>query len=604
MGRYTGLTAAQLAAQRERAAAAQRAANEAAAKARQAANEAAAKARQEANQNKTTTSSTPPALPSGVVLSSRPPGSVGEGGQGASGGSGLGSGFTGSGGGGVGTTPPSSTPPIMGDKIPTITFMGEVMPIDATSGWEATAGGAEAVASWNYLRDQVESVFTDLEGSFEAMTTSSIVAEDIATVTEVGAGVTADMVGLPEVLFSGGLLLAVGLFGWFETWIAQFIPNPGIFGFYPLHFIKKGIADGGASLEHQAMGIADKIALVFVSPIRQILGLFQRSHNATARAHHKIAYVVNTTIPNATKGLLDQANAYTDSQVAGFTTTITDAIASVRADLMTQIDNAEAAAKAHADRALQRLDAELVKQLTGDETTLASLANTITVTMPADIAAATATAVAKQDAMLTASVQSLHDQITALQTTITTATANVTTAQTSIAKSQANITALQSQQTVDETAISTERSMIATAQEDLLTNTTIITDAMNKITGISSTLGTVQAAQQLNTAQLAPFEGIGAVALPTVIATIAATLSSLKTKVDTCTVDTCDPTKPNNIRNVLKDLLGLMSAAGELAFIAEAIRDPLGTADTLAPGLDAIDSGAQATLGTLLGLLD
>ena len=50
-------------------------------------------------------STSPPPLPAGVVLSSRPPGSVGEGGLGASGGSGLGSGFTGGGAGGANSAP-------------------------------------------------------------------------------------------------------------------------------------------------------------------------------------------------------------------------------------------------------------------------------------------------------------------------------------------------------------------------------------------------------------------------------------------------------------------------------------------------------------------
>ncbi len=148
-----------------------------------------------------------------------------------------------------------------------------------------------------------------------------------------------------------------------------------------------------------------------------------------------------------------------------------------------------------------------------------------------------------------------------------------------------------------------QRQLIVTAQSDILSNITSIQDLNTKITGISNTLAPVQAAQQLNTTQLAPFEGIGAVALPTVLATLSSIINNIKTKVDECMVDNCDTTSPNNIRNVLRNLLGLMSAAGEIGFIAEAIRDPSGTANALAPILDSIDSGANTTWDALIGLL-
>jgi len=185
---------------------------------------------------------------------------------------------------------------------------------------------------------------------------------------------------------------------------------------------------------------------------------------------------------------------------------------------------------------------------------------------------------------------------------MTALTTRITTDETVIAAAQAAIQNLSSAETVDEQAIAAQQATITAAQVDIATSTTAISDLETQITGVSDTLGPVRAAQQLNTSQLAPFEVIGAVALPTVLATLSATLSSLKTQVDTCTVDNCDTTNPNNIRNVLRDLLALFVATAEIGFIAEAVKDPIGTASALAPGLDAIDASAFSLLNNLLSL--
>jgi hypothetical protein len=92
------------------------------------------------------------------------------------------------------------------------------------------------------------------------------------------------------------------------------------------------------------------------------------------------------------------------------------------------------------------------------------------------------------------------------------------------------------------------------------------------------------------------------VGLTAVVATIATSIKNIQTQIDTCLVDNCDQTKPNNIHNILKDILGAITAASEIAFIAEAVHDPLGTANLLAPTLDGIDSAAVATLNALLDL--
>ena len=123
-----------------------------------------------------------------------------------------------------------------------------------------------------------------------------------------------------------------------------------------------------------------------------------------------------------------------------------------------------------------------------------------------------------------------------------------------------------------------------------------------KITGINNRLNVTDANVALNTSAISELKALIPVGLIATLATLTSGLGALKTKVDTCMVDACDTTGPNGLRTQLLALLALLTDAGELAFIAEAIRDPLGTADTLAPGLDAIDAGAVNLLNSLLSL--
>lgn len=499
----------------------------------------------------------------------------------------------------------------------------------------------------DYFRDVIENDLPDLGAQFEAMSASALETSTLVAVTEIGAEVTATMEGIEPLSFAAALLLAMYVSGWIVQKVAAVFPNPSLFGWHPLGFIKDGLNSMGAEWEHAALDIADYVKHFLMQPIRMILSIFQRVANAISSAHNKIAHLANVIIPTVAADAVQRAENYTvnqvhnlDTQVSGAVdrltslpgegaarTLISDAVKygglgwmvtaigagavvaadefakSVGATAQQHLTTATQKVAQNAQTAINTLHDQLVRQLTGDENALSALATTVNTTVPAEIMSQVQKAQATDAQNLSRTAQGLQGQINALQTQLNTLTSRIANDEQVVATATAHISALENAQTVDAAAITTQRQLIATAQSDIISNITSIKDINTQITGISNTLAPVQAAQQLNTAQLSPFEGMGDIALPTLLATLSSTLTNLKTKVDTCSVETCDPSSPLHIKNQLMSLLGLLTAAGEIGFIAEAVRDPLGVAASLAPILDSIDSGAEDTLNTILGLL-
>lgn len=510
-----------------------------------------------------------------------------------------------------------------------------------------TPSSNAASDAFDYFRNTIEQVAPDLQGSFDVMSGSGIYAGVDVALAEVGAGVTADMVGIEPLGFAAAAMLGMYISGWILTKVAQFFPNPSFFGFRPLNFMVEGISNLGKEWEHTALSVVDYVAHVILQPVRVVTGLFQRIGNAISSAHNKIAVLANTVIPMTVADGVARSEAYVTDQVHNIATQVQGAvtrlsgnisaaqakalvsdahryggvgwdITAIAASAIVAADDYAAAVgrvaaadlatatqkvASDAQTALNDLHTALARQLSGDESVMSALAQTVNVTVPAEIMTQVTKAQATEQQRLNEASSRLQGEIDSLQAQLSTLTQRIANDEQIVATANARIDTLQGRATVDETQITTQRQLILTAQSDILSNITSIKDINTTITGISNTLAPVVAAQQLNTTQLAPFEGIGAIALPTVLASLSSTLSNLKTKVDTCTIDNCDPQSPNNIRNVLRDLLGAMTAAGEIGFIAEAIRNPEGTANVLAPLLDSIAGGAKTTFDDLMGLL-
>jgi hypothetical protein len=552
--------------------------------------------------------------------------------------------------------PPPSTPPIIN---PTSTDVISTTAIAAgLNGY--FNGDDESVANyidetgdqpsidnaWDYFVNQIEEVFANDEGLLEATAGTAFGVETGITVAEVGAGVTAEIGGIEAVGFAGALLLGEYVFGWILQRVGEGFPNPSIFGFRPLNFILVGITSIGNKIGNAATQQAEFVINILIQPIRMLVGLFGRAVNAIAGAHDKTARIVQHTVPTA----LQNAKDYTDQQLTDYQNVIAgDAETALAAmqpppdiaqarqiiananqygtlvwrlealaagaiiaagtytdntatQTQAQIAAAKAQAETDAQNAIKSAQADLISRLTGDETTLSAISNELVTTIPNEIATQASENTATENQALTAQVSGLQSQITALQSQITTLANQNATATVAITNATATLNELQAQGELDEGAIAQQQQIITAAQTTIANNTTAISDLYTQMTSISDTLAPIQAQQQLQASQISTINTDLDLTIPAALATLSTTLTNLKTQVDECSVDNCDTTNPNNIRNVLRDLLALFTATAEIGFIAQAINDPLGTANALAPILDSIDSSALSTLDLLLEL--
>lgn len=456
--------------------------------------------------------------------------------------------------------------------------------------------------AWDYFIQQIDEVFTGLEGSFDGLAATAVDVSVSVEVAEVAAGVTADIGGIEVIGFGLALLAGEYVTGWILQQVGNYFPDPSIFGWRPLNFIREGITNVGNQFAGSAENLAVDVVNFITQPIRMLTGLFQRIFNNHAATHNKIATVVNTTIPNATAGIQTAAENYTDAKVTTSLVQAEDYADTLRNELENDITTAKADAEQAALTDATNVQQNLIGRLQGDEATLSALSTEVTVTIPNELEAEINESVATENAALTAQLSPIKTELAELEQQVQNEQSAIATANATITAAQSNIASLQSAAEVDEDAIAQQQATIETAQTDIATSTTAISDLYTQITGISDTLAPIQATQQLQTNQISSINTDLDLAIPTALATISATLNTLKTDVDECMVDNCNTGNPNNIRNVLKDLLELFTAAAEIGFIAEAVRDPLGTASALAPILDTLDSSAVDTLNLLLEL--
>ncbi len=542
--------------------------------------------------------------------------------------------------------PPPTTGP-NGEVVPAGYVPGAPLEVLLASSGQPWQDSNVASDAWDYLRGVWgNEIGAKVEGVFEEMAASPVDLELATALPEATAGVAFSIDALPAVAFAVASLLAEYINGWVIGKVADLFPNPSLFGWHPLGFLKDGLNSLSIAIEDNAKSQLHIVQSILVTPTRFIIGLFQRLGNFGRATHNNLAHTVTTTIPMSVSDGVKRAEAYVTTELhnvavqiqgamdrlatypseseakayiadahryggIGWDVTAAAASAIVAADQVTSetarnlqvnINTTAARVATDAKNNLDTLNTHLVSLIDANTNDITTLSTTVDVTLPADIANKVAAAQKVDATNLTNTTLKLQGEIDTINSEIATLTSRINDDEVKIATAQNDIATLQGQQVVDTTAIDAQRQLIATARSDIASNITTIADLNTKITGISNTLAPVQAVQKLNVSQLAPFETPGAIALPAVLATLSSTLSQLKTKVDTCVVENCDPLSPNNIKNVLKDLLGLMTAAGEIGFIAQAINDPQGTANALAPFLDGIDTSAVDTLNALLSL--
>jgi hypothetical protein len=356
----------------------------------------------------------------------------------------------------------------------------------------------------------------------------------------------------------------------------------------------------------QGMAAADSliqpIVAPFETPIRAILGLFQRAFNAITGAHNKVATLHNTTIPKAQADAVASANEYTNASIA---TLQGDAVAA-QAKLVTDQDAAIAAAKLESasgtTMAFTLFHDALMARIAEDTTTYNAIESEIATELPLEVGNAAQAAAATEDQALSAQATTSQTTLDALNNKLTNAENGVTVARTNIAAAEEQLAVLLPSPAASQTEITALQRTITTSTDDINQLIQTIDDLESQITGVSDTLGRVHTTQALRTINHTPTEIGAVVGLATVVGLMAKTLWSLKTKVDTCMVDNCDTTNPNNIHNILKDILASITAASEIGYVTSAIADPVGFANAQAPVMEGVDASAVSLLNSILGI--
>lgn len=470
------------------------------------------------------------------------------------------------------------------------------------SGFSKTPEGQAVESAWDKFRSVIDEDFYNLEQAFELIGSSTLDAGTGIALTETAAGAEVTIEALPFVALSAAILAGEYAFGWLIKKVGQLFPNPSILGWHPLGFIQHGLINMGNGFEGSARGLGGDIIGVFRTPVHQILGMLERVGNALVGAHNKSRTIVKERIPAAVDESVAKATVYADASVATLQGDQAAALARLAQDTADAIQAGKIDAASATTKTLETLQAGIMERVADDQTTLDAIESALSTQLPLQVAADVAAAEASQNAALIAAALVLAESITNLAGQVTSHQSAISSLESQIRAAEALIEGATGTDPATQAAIKYQEGLIVTYQSDILTNVKAIEGLESQITAKSTTLGQIHTVQQLRTTQNTSNEVVAVAALATVVATVAKAVYSLKTKVDQCMVDRCNPSGPHGLKTELLALLALLTDAGELAFIAEAVRDPLGTADTLAPGLDAIDAAAVSTLDALLSL--
>ena len=507
--------------------------------------------------------------------------------------------------------PTPSSGGVGGGGIPGINAPAPSLP-PGLAGWNAPpkfpitgivegVGAAEAAGAWGTFLDETEGL-VEINTSLDAIAAASLEAGTAITLAEVGGGIVAAIADLPEIAVAGGMVIIFYIVGKIMVFIGKHFPNPSLFGWHPLNFILKGVQDMGQAMVDTAQLVMRPIVALLLTPIHLIESLFQRTTNTIAGAHNKTTTLHNVTIPQAQRDAVATSNNYTDTELIALRDNLTTAIDKLRTDTTNAIADVRTAAINDTKSEFAALDTQLLAKLAGDEATVATLASEIQTTLPAEIQTAVNDAKAAEQQQLNATAANLQSQITSLNQQIATAQAGIASAVQTITSAESTLAQLEANGVTTGAEIQALQTTITTATDDYNQLVQTVTDLNNQITGISQTLGTVQSAQQLTTTTDNTITALGATGLVAVVAAIATKLTSLSNYVDTCVVQTCDETKPTGLKPSLLALLALLTDAAEIAAIAAMVKDPVGSADALAPTLDTIATGAIDTWDALLSL--
>ena len=259
-------------------------------------------------------------------------------------------------------------------------------------------------------------------------------------------------------------------------------------------------------------------------------------------------------------------------------------------------------ANTHAHDELSQRVRELVEALGGSWGGIHPLQQAVAVTIPREIAAkAHAEAQVVQDnlnnlkAQLQASIDQLQRRLESTQHELQAAQAALTTAQTQIAT-------LQREQPQDVKAIETAQAAAIAAGAAAAALQPRTSQLERELAAANGELGRITTTETL-TLQPSPELGIpSSITIPAAVGALGAAVAKITMDLEDCVITECG-SGPNQLGNALRRLLGLTGDLAAFGMLAEAIAKPVGTADTLQPLFDTVDTGAQEAWRAILELV-
>ena len=429
---------------------------------------------------------------------------------------------------------------------------------------------------------------------------------------------------LAAVAFAGIAFLLSVAAAWLVFFLDGHIPNPGVFGVHPLgfihgfldslgtHFVRAGEADAHliraivVDTAHAANRVVAGITSVLVHHAAQM------DHIAgtllTGLGADLVNYADGKTLAEMERAAHAEGTIAASAAAAG--AVAAGAVASIGAvkhgtvegDISASHDAAVSSAKSYTDSHVLSLQQALNSEIAGNSAAIGVLSTAVSSTLPAAIAGVAQADRAALDAKASAIMGQLAIQAQALQDSINSVDLQL---QGSIAQaSQAAATVAAANLGTAEGYASAQAAAAAgAAAQTAAANLSAAKAALQvKLDATNSKVAALQATTTLTIPGLTDVSIPGEVTVPLAVAGLASVVAAITAEMTRCMITACDETSPNNLTNALRGILATLSAVGEIGFLAEAVRDPLGTASVLAPVLDTIDGGAVSLLNDLLSL--
>lgn len=316
---------------------------------------------------------------------------------------------------------------------------------------------------------------------------------------------------------------------------------------------------------------ANLTTVVIPRDISSAVSIVDNRITSTATSlQNNIDHVIDTTIPQAIAGEVTRV----DTEIGHIATSLQNNISSLATDVTND---------------LSQVWSSINPLQIAVSTTLPGL-----IEQEAQTQAAATTAVATTaQANLVTATQNLQTNLNQVQTGL----------QNSIAAASAAAAALAAADLTTAEGVATATAAQATITAENVSQTALTFQAealQGQIDQNRQAIDTLQATETISLPQVYGITSPGTIAIPVAVAALATEVVSIASEIESCMITSCDG--PNSLVNQLSKLSGLFSTAGELSFLAAAIKDPQGTADGLADIVGSFWSTGESLFDDLLSI--